>query len=427
MLLKCHRPILKLASEDHGRRTHGRPGKVLLQLEFTYSYDQRLRILMKLLIKQTKLAVAETATLMIHVFNGCKEVCSLPAKACTACGDLCDCEDCCSEICGSCTACVHRPLGTYVVCAILLSLAEIGFCLAALLEDDLGSCTFPDGMAKSVGVGSWLRVQMGCAWLNLIFAPYIQYQLMQTLQAKAGVGEMDQRAIKDSFQEVFLHDIGVCLYVFAWIGSLVWSIFGFSWLRQAPAACDPQGWVSVAALLGIAFFWCLLCYGFVWYCYISCTSHRPVNWAMKLIPTVTGKAHAHAAHAAAASRTPGVVPGPASVPPSGCGKACTVTQLAKLVACVGLDLFGDATYFFPVIGEGVDLAYAPIQGIALMMLFGSRSIATVGFLEELLPFTDLIPSATLGWILETFFAESCLGRALGFSQHQDGGSSSSDE
>ena len=52
---------------------------------------------------------------------------------------------------------------------------------------------------------------------------------------------------------------------------------------------------------------CLLCYGFVWYCYISCTSHRPVtalgrleariplvghhkvNWAMKLIPTVTGK------------------------------------------------------------------------------------------------------------------------------------------
>ena len=56
------------------------------------------------------------------------------------------------------------------------------------------------------------------------------------------------------------------------------------------------GWVSVAALLGIAFFWplrpvlpsqnglgspsvrrCLLCYGFVWYCYISCTSHRPVT------------------------------------------------------------------------------------------------------------------------------------------------------
>ena len=91
---------------------------------------------------------------------------------------------------------------------------------------------------------------------------------------------------------------------------------------------------------------CLLCYSFVWYCYISCTSHRPVtalgrleariplvghhkvNWAMKLIPTVTGKvrpsqgrggsrpgrrssawqAHAHAAHAAAASRAPGHLP-----------------------------------------------------------------------------------------------------------------------
>ncbi|CAE7716818.1 unnamed protein product [Symbiodinium pilosum] len=92
----------------------------------------------------------------------------------------------------------------------------------------------------------------------------------------------------------------------------------------------------------------------------------------------------------------------------------------------GLDLFGDATYFFPVIGEGVDLAYAPIQGIALMMLFGSKSIATVGVVEELLPFTDLMPTATLGWILETFFAESCLGRCVGFSKKDDGSSSSSE-
>ncbi|CAE7447071.1 unnamed protein product [Symbiodinium natans] len=318
---------------------------------------------------------------------------------------------------------MNRPLGLYVACAILMSLAEIGFCLAALLQDDLSNCSFPDGMAKSVGIGSWLRVQMGCAWLNLIFAPYIQHQLMQTLEAKAGVADMDQKAIKESFQEVFLHDIGVCLYVFAWIGSLVWSVCGLSWMRQTPAACDPQGWGSAAAFVGIAFFWCLLFYGNVWYWYVSCTSHRPVKWAMKLIPAVTsGKVHAPQV-----SVMRGASPaGPALPPPSGCQKACTASQLAKLVACIGLDFFGDATYFFPVIGEGVDLAYAPIQGIALMMLFGSRSIATVGVLEELLPFTDLMPTATLGWILETFFAESCLGRSLGFSQRQDG-SSSSDE
>jgi len=365
--------------------------------------------------------------LMIYVFNGCKEVCSLPQQACKACGQACDCTAC-EELCLSC---LQRPLGGYVVGAVVFSSIELGCCLAALLEDDLSQCRLPEGMAQNVGIGSWLRVQMGCAWLNLIFAPYIQHQLMETLKARAGVGVMDQKAVKESFQEVFLHDVGVCLYVFAWIGTLVWSVFGLAWLRDGSSACDPKGLVLAAASTGITFFWCLLFYGMAWYCYISCTSHRPVQWAMSVIPNMHGApVQAKGAPAPAAAGGPGGAQGSrATVSASGCQKACSFTQLAKLVACFGLDLFGDATYFFPVIGEGADLAYAPIQGVALMMLFGSKSIATVGVVEELLPFTDLLPTATIGWILETFCAESCLGRCLGLGSPQpaDGSSSSSEE
>eukprot|EP00913_Durusdinium_trenchii_P012316 g11561.t1 len=68
-------------------------------------------------------------------------------------------------------------------------------------------------------------------------------------------------------------------------------------------------------------------------------------------------------------------------PGSGCAKACTVGQLAKLMACIGLDVFGDATYLMPGVGETADLGYAPLQGIALQMLFRSYSISGIGFLE----------------------------------------------
>ena len=53
----------------------------------------------------------------------------------------------------------------------------------------------------------------GFALLNLIFPPYLQNQLMQSLERSFPRQEVSQRELKESFKHIFLEDIGVCLYV----------------------------------------------------------------------------------------------------------------------------------------------------------------------------------------------------------------------
>merc|ERR1712190_413578 len=72
----------------------------------------------------------------------------------------------------------------------------------------------------------------------------------------------------------------------------------------------------------------------------------------------------------------------------------------KLLACVGLDLCGNASYLLPEIGEGADLVWAPMQAIALRAMFHSNTLPMVALAEELLPGTDIIPTATIAWCLE---------------------------
>lgn len=370
---------------------------------------------------------------MIHVFNGCSEVCSLPAKACKACERCCEscgcCEECekCLTQCGSC---VEQPLGSYVVVGMLVSLTELVVCILAF-QEDFSQCQLPEGFAQKVGMRGWLKGQMGFAWLHFIFPPYLQHELLRKLGQRAGArAEISQKEVKESFHEVFLEDIGVCFYVFAWVASFAWSMVGVYWLHHTN--CDPGGWTTAAAFVGFSFFWGLIFYSVVWYGYISCVSTMPVQWAIRLQEATrhgfsSGPSKGSRPQVSAATAAPEPLRAP---PPAGCRKACTFWQLLKLVACLGLDLFGDATYFFPGIGEAADVAYAPVQGIALMMLFRSMGISAIGFTEELLPFTDFIPTATLAWILDSFFPDSCVGRACGFNRDAHGphaiSSSSSD-
>merc|ERR1711904_468810 len=94
-------------------------------------------------------------------------------------------------------------------------------------------------------------------------------------------------------------------------------------------------------------------------------------------PSASGAAYADP-HGAAARRGGGTAggfggrPPPPPPPQSGCALACQRRQLAKLLACLGLDFAGSASYLLPVLGEGIDLAYAPAQAIALKMLFDAN-------------------------------------------------------
>ena len=65
------------------------------------------------------------------------------------------------------------------------------------------------------------------------------------------------------------------------------------------------------------------------------------------------------------------------------------------------DLVGMLTYLIRFLGEFEDTIWEPLSGILLAYMY-KGVIGKVGgafeFLEELLPFTDFIPTFTLTWI-----------------------------
>lgn len=70
-----------------------------------------------------------------------------------------------------------------------------------------------------------------------------------------------------------------------------------------------------------------------------------------------------------------------------------------------LDLAGMLTYMIPFFGEAADLIYAPFYGIAIYSMYKVRLSKTkallggvFGTIEELLPFVDIIPTASLMWL-----------------------------
>lgn len=73
----------------------------------------------------------------------------------------------------------------------------------------------------------------------------------------------------------------------------------------------------------------------------------------------------------------------------------------NLMISVLLDLVGMATFLIPALGEIGDLLWAPIAGYMMTRIYKGASGKVAGFfafLEEIIPFTDFIPTFTLMWI-----------------------------
>lgn len=70
----------------------------------------------------------------------------------------------------------------------------------------------------------------------------------------------------------------------------------------------------------------------------------------------------------------------------------------KLMIAIGIDLLGYLSYLIPGFGEFADTAIAPISAI-LVYIFFNKKLKWAGFtfFEEIMPFTDVIPSATIAW------------------------------
>lgn len=74
--------------------------------------------------------------------------------------------------------------------------------------------------------------------------------------------------------------------------------------------------------------------------------------------------------------------------------------------CILMDAIGMATYFFPAIGEMGDLAWAPLSAYIFYQSFGSLGGILGGvfsFFEEIIPYTDIIPTFTIAWYIQNKF------------------------
>ena len=76
-------------------------------------------------------------------------------------------------------------------------------------------------------------------------------------------------------------------------------------------------------------------------------------------------------------------------------------KIRDLLLGIAFDLLGMVSFTIPVIGEFEDIIWAPLAGYLMTWMYRGKAGRIAGifeFLEEILPFTDAIPTFTLMWI-----------------------------
>lgn len=78
----------------------------------------------------------------------------------------------------------------------------------------------------------------------------------------------------------------------------------------------------------------------------------------------------------------------------------------SLLFCLVMDAIGCASYIFPALTEVIDIIWAPVSAFIFYKTFGGKLGkfgAIVNFVEELVPFTDIIPSFTIAWFINKYY------------------------
>ncbi|MBR5573817.1 MAG: hypothetical protein IKW35_04915 [Paludibacteraceae bacterium] len=73
--------------------------------------------------------------------------------------------------------------------------------------------------------------------------------------------------------------------------------------------------------------------------------------------------------------------------------------IPPLWLCILIDIIGMLSYLIPGMGEWMDTIWAPISACLFGILFGGTRGTIIAFLEEALPFTDIIPTFTITYFL----------------------------
>lgn len=77
-------------------------------------------------------------------------------------------------------------------------------------------------------------------------------------------------------------------------------------------------------------------------------------------------------------------------------------MMYKLAMSIFMDTLGSCSYLLPGLGESFDVIWCPCQTLLIKAMYGTvaPNLTYISFAEEFLPFTDILPSATLGWMSE---------------------------
>ena len=79
-----------------------------------------------------------------------------------------------------------------------------------------------------------------------------------------------------------------------------------------------------------------------------------------------------------------------------------------LLLSILFDAVGMLSFSIPLIGEFSDVVWAPISGFLMIRMYKGEKGKLAGifsFLEEIIPFTDFIPSFTLMWLYTYVFTK----------------------
>ena len=85
------------------------------------------------------------------------------------------------------------------------------------------------------------------------------------------------------------------------------------------------------------------------------------------------------------------------------------TKTRDLLLGLLCDGIGMLSFTIPLVGEFSDVIWAPLAGFIMTKMYKGRIGRVAGiftFLEEIMPFTDIIPSFTLTWIYVYFIKKS---------------------
>ncbi|MCL9809420.1 hypothetical protein [Flavobacterium luminosum] len=77
----------------------------------------------------------------------------------------------------------------------------------------------------------------------------------------------------------------------------------------------------------------------------------------------------------------------------------------KLLLGLLFDAIGMLTYAIPLLGETLDIVWAPVAGIVMSILYKGtvgKVSGVIAFIEELIPGLDFIPTFTITWMYEYF-------------------------